>query len=104
MKYYLLFFQYFEGGECVVYGVRVIIKGGFNLLLMMMFFGGCLVGCNVGIFNFFKIKGIYIVIKFGMLVVESIFILLKDEKINEFSLIFNQNFNNSDLWEELFKV
>lgn len=32
-----------------------------------------LVGCDVGILNFSKIKGVYIVMKLGMIVVDVIF-------------------------------
>ena len=104
MKHHPLFSQYLEGGERVAYGARAITKGGFNSLPTMTFPGGCLVGCNAGTLNFSKIKGIHTAIKSGMLAAESIFTSLKDEKTNEFSSIFNQNFNNSDLREELFKA
>jgi electron-transferring-flavoprotein dehydrogenase len=104
MKHHPLFAQYLEGGERVAYGARAITKGGFNSLPTMTFPGGCLVGCNAGTLNFSKIKGIHTAIKSGMLAAESIFTSLKDEKTDEFSSIFNQNFNNSDLREELFKA
>lgn len=38
----------------------------------MVFFGGVLIGCDFGILNFVKIKGSYIVMKFGMFVVDVI--------------------------------
>ncbi len=104
MKHHPLFAQYLEGGERVAYGARAITKGGFNSLPTMTFPGGCLVGCNAGTLNFSKIKGIHTAIKSGMLAAESIFTSLKDEKTDEFSSIFNQSFNNSDLREELFKA
>ena len=104
MKHHPLFSQYLEGGERVAYGARAITKGGFNSLPTMTFPGGCLVGCNAGTLNFSKIKGIHTAIKSGMLAAESIFTSFKDEKADEFSSIFNQKFNNSDLREELFKA
>lgn len=104
MKHHPLFAQYLEGGERVAYGARAITKGGFNSLPTMTFPGGCLVGCNAGTLNFSKIKGIHTAIKSGMLAAESIFTSFKDEKADEFSSIFNQKFNNSDLREELFKA
>lgn len=104
MKHHPLFAQYLEGGERVAYGARAITKGGFNSLPTMTFPGGCLVGCNAGTLNFSKIKGIHTAIKSGMLAAESIFTTLKEEKTDEFCSIFNQNFNNSDLREELFKA
>ena len=104
MKHHPLFAQYLEGGERVAYGARAITKGGFNSLPTMTFPGGCLVGCNAGTLNFSKIKGIHTAIKSGILAAESIFTSLKDEKTDEFSSIFNQSFNKSDLREELFKA
>lgn len=44
-----------------------------------MFFGGFFVGCSFGFMNVLKIKGIYIVMKFGMLVVECVFEVIIDE-------------------------
>lgn len=70
---YLLIKQYFEGGKCIFYGVRVVVKGGFNFLLKFIFLGGFLIGDDVGFLNFVKIKGFYIVMKLGMLCGEVVF-------------------------------
>lgn len=104
MKHHPLFAQYLEGGERVAYGARAITKGGLNSLPTMSFPGGCLVGCNAGTLNFSKIKGIHTAIKSGMLAAESIFKSLVDQESVDFCTMFNQQFENSELRDELFKA
>lgn len=72
-KMYLLICVFFEGGKCVLYGVCVIMVGGLLLLLKMVFLGGVLIGDDVGFLNVLWIKGSYVVIKIGMLVVDVVF-------------------------------
>lgn len=51
----------------------------FQFIFKLVFFGGFFVGCSFGFMNVVKIKGIYIVMKFGMFVVESVFEVIIDE-------------------------
>ncbi len=104
MKHHPLFAQYLKGGERVAYGARAITKGGLNSLPTMSFPGGCLVGCNAGTLNFSKIKGIHTAIMSGMLAAESIFKSLVDQESVDFCTMFNQQFENSELRDELFKA
>lgn len=73
----MLFKDILEGGKCIFYGVCVVIKGGLYFLFKMIFLGGFLIGCDVGILNFSKIKGMYMVMKSGMIVVEILVEVLK---------------------------
>lgn len=104
MKHHPLFEKYFATGERVAYGARAITKGGLNSLPKMAFPGGCLIGCNAGTLNFSKIKGIHTAIKSGQLAAETIFNQVHNETEDSFSINFEQNFNNSDLRNELFKA
>lgn len=51
-----------------------------QFIFKLIFFGGCLIGCSLGFMNVLKIKGIYNVMKSGMLVVEFVFDLVIDEE------------------------
>ncbi len=61
-----------EGGKRVGYGARVVNKGGWLSLPKMTFPGGMLVGCEAGLLNGAKIKGIHTAIKSGMLAAEAL--------------------------------
>lgn len=103
-KIYLDICKYLEGGICIGYGVCVIIVGGLLLLLKMVFFGGVLVGCEVGYFNVSCIKGSYVVIKIGMLCVDVVFdVLVVDCQYDELS-VYLKVFELSWLFNELQQV
>lgn len=70
----------------------------------MIFFGGLLVGCEVGILNFVKIKGNYIVMKLGMLVVESIFEVISEnvDILEKEFICYMDKFKLFWLYDELF--
>lgn len=70
----------------------------------MIFLGGLFVGCEVGMLNFVKIKGNYMVMKLGMFVVESIFeVILENVEVLVKELIsFIEKFKLLWLYDELF--
>lgn len=59
-----------EGGKCTLHGVCVPIKGGSNLPLKPIPFGGAPAGDDVGPPNLVKTKGMYMLTKLGTSVVE----------------------------------
>jgi electron-transferring-flavoprotein dehydrogenase len=71
-KHHPVIKQYLEGGKRIAYGARAICKGGLNSLPKMVFPGGALIGCDLGILNFAKIKGSHTAMKSGMLAAEAI--------------------------------
>ena len=62
-----------EGGKRVAYGARAVNKGGWSSLPRLVFPGGVLVGCEAGLLNGAKMKGIHTAMKSGMLAAEAIF-------------------------------
>lgn len=83
LKIYFFICKYIDWGKCIGYGVRVINNGGIVFMFDFCLSGGLLIGCNVGMFNVSRIKGIYIVIKSGMIVVDVIFNVLLDNRKND---------------------
>lgn len=83
-KNYLMMKFLFEGGIIFLVGVCVIVIGGYQLLLKIEMFGVLLIGDIVGLFNVFKIKGMYQVICSGMFVVE--YLVVNDFKFVGFDV------------------
>jgi electron-transferring-flavoprotein dehydrogenase len=67
-----------ERGKRVSYGARAVNKGGWPSLPRLSFPGGLLVGCDAGLLNPARIKGIHAAIKSGMLAAESAFAAVHD--------------------------
>ena len=65
--------RYFQGGECLQYGARVLNEGGFHAIPRLSFPGGLLAGCSAGFLDVAKIKGSHNAMKTGMLAAETIF-------------------------------
>jgi electron-transferring-flavoprotein dehydrogenase len=64
---------YFEGGQCISYGARVLNSGGYHSYPHPAFPGGMLIGCSAGYINVAKIKGAHNAMKSGMLAAEATF-------------------------------
>jgi len=94
--------KYLEGGKRVAYGARAIAKGGYNALPKMSFPGGLLLGCDAGTLNSSKIKGSHTAMKSGMLGAEAVFEALKEGKNGEEITSFQQRFEDSWLFKELY--
>jgi electron-transferring-flavoprotein dehydrogenase len=61
-----------EGGKRIAYGARAVNKGGWSSLPRLSFPGGLLVGCEAGMLNGAKIKGIHTAIKSGILAADAL--------------------------------
>ena len=94
--------KYLEGGKRVSYGARAISKGGYNALPKMSFPGGLLLGCDAGTLNSSKIKGSHTAMKSGLLGAEAVFEALKEGKSGEEIASFQQRFEDSWLYKELY--
>ncbi len=62
-----------DGGKRIAYGARAVNKGGWASLPQLVFPGGMLVGCEAGLLNGAKMKGIHTAMKSGMLAAETVF-------------------------------
>ena len=74
-----------EGGKRTAFGARAVNKGGLQSLPKVSFPGGMLVGCEAGLLNGGKIKGIHTAIKSGMLAAESIFAELYENRVLDYA-------------------
>ena len=59
-----------EGGQCLQYGARTLIEGGWQSLPFAGFEGGALIGCAAGTLNAARIKGVHTAMKSGMVAAE----------------------------------
>ena len=56
-KHHPMVAELLEGGKRVAYGARAITEGGYQSMPKMVFPGGALLGCSVGMVNVPRIKG-----------------------------------------------
>ena len=56
-KHHPMVAELLEGGKRVAYGARAISEGGYQSMPKMVFPGGALLGCSVGLVNVPRIKG-----------------------------------------------
>jgi len=59
-----------EGGQCLQYGARTLIEGGWQSLPFAGMKGGALIGCAAGTLNAARIKGVHTAMKSGMVAAE----------------------------------
>ncbi len=95
---------FFDGAKRISYGARAITAGGLQSLPKLTFPGGALIGCEAGFLNMSRIKGSHAAMKSGMLVAESIFSALTDEKADKELTSYPAAFKNSWLHTELHKA
>ncbi|MCY4043786.1 MAG: electron transfer flavoprotein-ubiquinone oxidoreductase [Cellvibrionales bacterium] len=92
-----------KGGKRVAYGARALTKGGLNALPKMHFPGGLIIGCDAGTLNGVKIKGNHTAMKSGMIAAETVVDALKKQQDNQDLVQYADNFNNSWVYDELYK-
>ncbi len=92
-----------EGGKRIGYGARSLTAGSLFSLPKFVFPGGALIGCNAGFLNSARIKGSHSAIKSGILVAESYFETIKNDKdIPKLILSgYEKRFKESWLFNEL---
>ena len=59
-----------EGGQCLQYGARTLVEGGWQSLPFAGLRGGALIGCSAGTLNAARIKGVHTAMKSGMIAAE----------------------------------
>jgi len=95
---------FFEGGKRISYGARAITAGGLQSLPKLTFPGGALIGCDAGFLNMSRIKGSHAAMKSGMLVAESIFAALAENRSGDELTSYTAAFKDSWLHKELHKA
>jgi electron-transferring-flavoprotein dehydrogenase len=86
-----------ERGKRVAYGARAVNKGGWTSLPRLVFPGGALVGCEAGLLNGAKMKGIHTAMKSGMLAAEAIFTTLYEDGEADYSAILEASWVGEEL-------
>ncbi|AWD32546.1 Electron transfer flavoprotein-ubiquinone oxidoreductase [Candidatus Kinetoplastibacterium sorsogonicusi] len=92
-----------KNGKRISYGAKSITSGGLFSLPKLTFKGGILIGCNAGLLNNAKMKGINSAIESGQMVAESIFSKLQLKSI-DINKEIHSIFINSDLYKDLYKA
>ena len=96
--------KFFEGGKRIAYGARAITAGGLQSLPKLTVPGGALIGCDAGFLNMSRIKGSHAAIKTGMLAAQAAFDALGAERQQDELTSFQSSFEQSWLYEELYKA
>jgi electron-transferring-flavoprotein dehydrogenase len=92
---------WFEGGQRVAYGARVITAGGILSLPKTVFPGGALIGCEAGYLNASRIKGTHAAIKTGMLCADAAVEALAAGRFQDELEAYPKAFEQSWLYTEL---
>jgi electron-transferring-flavoprotein dehydrogenase len=96
--------KFFEGGKRIAYGARAITAGGLQSLPKLTVPGAALIGCDAGFLNMSRIKGSHAAIKTGMLAAQAAFDALGAERAQDELTAFQTSFEQSWLYEELYKA
>ncbi|MCQ8105396.1 electron transfer flavoprotein-ubiquinone oxidoreductase [Methylomonas sp. SURF-2] len=92
-----------EGGTRLAYGARALNKGGWQSLPRMSFPGGLLLGCDAGLLNPAKLRGIHNALRSGMLAAETV---LESFAAGDGAELdnFEQKFRASPIYSELYQA
>jgi electron-transferring-flavoprotein dehydrogenase len=94
----------FEGAKRISYGARAISEGGWQSVPKLTFPGGALIGCAAGFINLPRIKGSHNAILSGMQAAEHVAAALKDGRVGEDLLGYEDGWRASDIGRDLNKV
>lgn len=105
LKLHPVFKNVLEGGQCISYGARTLIEGGFQSIPKVAFPGGALIGDSAGFVNVPKIKGTHNAMKSGMLAAEAAWGALKESSEGTLFLYdYEDSLRKSSIWKELKEV
>lgn len=105
MKHHPTIARFLHGGRRISYGARTLTKGGLHSLPKLTFPGGLLIGCEAGLLNGAKLKGIHTAMKSGMLAAESIYMAVSGGCTGGQELVsFSENLRQSWVYDELYSA
>lgn len=91
-----------EGGKLVAYGAKTLSEGGWYSVPRLYGDGFLIIGEGAGLLNSFRLKGVHLAMKSGMLAAETIFEALKKKDYSSKSLSsFEERINKSRIKTEL---
>ncbi len=92
------------GAERIAYSARALNKGGLYSQPQATFKGGMLVGCEAGMLNPARIKGIHCAIKHGMLAAQTLAQRALDNHIHDYHQHYQQLYQASWLYKEHYQA
>jgi len=93
-------------GKRLSYGARAISEGGIQSWPELIFPGGALIGCSVGMVNVPRIKGSHNAMKSGMLAAEAVFEALDSKGAEQSGLLhaYPLALRESWVWQDMYAV
>jgi electron-transferring-flavoprotein dehydrogenase len=105
LKQHPLFRSVLDGGNCISYGARALVEGGFQSIPKCAFPGGALIGDAAGFMNLPKIKGTHTSMRSGMLAARAAYSALAGSGNDSVFLYeYEDSLRNSSIWKELKEV
>jgi electron-transferring-flavoprotein dehydrogenase len=94
-----------EGGNCIAYGARALVEGGYQSIPKLVFPGGALIGDTAGFMNVPKIKGTHTAMKSGLVAADAVYEAFKSEEgIPAILEEYPKELEKSWLYKELYQV
>jgi len=94
-----------DGGQMVRYGAKALPEGGWHTIPRTWMDGALIVGDAAGYLNSFRLKGVHLALKTGMLAAETAFDAIRAGDVSGARLrAFETKVNESDVRKELYAV
>lgn len=106
LKRHPLFAQYLEGGECVEWGAKTIVEGGYHSLPERLTGDGLIIaGDSAGFVNVAALKGIHYAMYSGILAARAIFLALKEKRTDAEALSrYDETTRRSFIHRDLYRT
>ena len=103
-KHHPMVAELLEGGKRVAYGARAIAEGGYQSIPKVVFPGGALLGCSVGLVNVPRIKGNHNAMLSGMAAAEAAHAAIKAGRAGDELTDYETELRNGAVGRDLKKV
>ena len=90
-----------KGGKRVAYGARAMTEGGYQSMPKMVFPGGALLGCSVGMINVPRIKGNHNAMLSGKAAAEAAFAAIQDGRAQDELTAYEDEVRNGAIGDDL---
>ncbi len=90
-----------KGGKRVAYGARAMTEGGYQSMPKMVFPGGALLGCSVGMINVPRIKGNHNAMLSGKAAAEAAFAAIQDGRAQDELTDYEDEVRNGAIGDDL---
>jgi electron-transferring-flavoprotein dehydrogenase len=90
-----------KGGKRVAYGARAMTEGGYQSMPKMVFPGGALLGCSVGMINVPRIKGNHNAMLSGKAAAEAAYAAIQDGRAQDELTAYEDEVRNGVIGDDL---